>query len=297
MKIFDCFMYSGEDMLLKLRINELNRFVDKFVISEASYHHDGTKKKLKFNIKNFQEFKNKINYIVVNDQPKNIHNLLSSDDKVTSDNKKILNSIRRDNFQRNQLKKGIEESDNDDLIIISDLDEIPNLNEIKKDEVGNGIIIFKQKMFYYKLNLVYENFVWFGSKATKKKHLKSPQNLRNVKNKKYEFWRIDTFFSNKKYRNIKFINNGGWHFSYLKDAKGVEEKLKSIRHHVDYELNPVGVEQLENMIRNKKLVYNYNLDQRAKNKFLDNEILEILDYNRLPEYLVKNKEKYLQWLN
>ena len=61
----------------------------------------------------------------------------------------------------------------------------------------------------------------------KKGNLKNPQWLRDVKSKKYSIFRIDTLFSNKKYRNIKFINNGGWHFSYLKDAKGVEEKLKS----------------------------------------------------------------------
>ena len=209
MKIFDCFMYSGEDMLLKLRINELDRFVDKFVISEASYHHDGSKKKLKFNIKDYSEFKNKINYIEVKEEPKDVQELLSSDDQVISDNKKILNSLKRENYQRNQLIKGIEESDNDDLIIVSDLDEIPNLKNIEKDKIENKILIFKQKIFYYKLNLLYKDFVWFGSKATKKKHLKSIQSLRNIKNKKYQFWRIDTIFSDTKSRNIEFIDEGG----------------------------------------------------------------------------------------
>ena len=131
----------------------------------------------------------------------------------------------------------------------------------------------------------------------KKKHLKSPQWLRDIKSKRYSIFRADILFSNKKYRDIFFVDNGGWHFSYLKDAKGVEDKLKSIRHHVDFELNPVSTEKLENMIKDKKLVYNYNLDQRAENKFSDNEILENLDFNKLPKFLIENQKKYSKWLN
>ena len=131
----------------------------------------------------------------------------------------------------------------------------------------------------------------------KKKNLRNPQWLRDIKSKKYSVFRLDTLFSDKKFRDILFVNNGGWHFSYLKNAEGIEEKLKSIRHHVDYELNPVGVEKLESMIKEKKLVYNYNVDQRAKNKFLNNEVLDSLDFNRLPEYLIKNKSKYSKWIN
>ena len=77
----------------------------------------------------------------------------------------------------------------------------------------------------------------------------------------------------------------------------VKDKLKSIRHHVDYELNPLSTEKLETMIKDKKLVYNYNVDQRAENKFSENEILENLDFNRLPRYLIENKNKYLKWLS
>jgi len=290
-------MYSGEDMLLKLRINELNRFVDKFVISEASYHHDGTKKKLKFNIKNYQEFKNKINYIVVNEQPDDIHNLLSSDDKVASDNKKILNSIRRDNYQRNQLQKGIEESDNDDLIIISDLDEIPNLAKIKKNEIGNNILIFKQKMFYYKLNLVYENFIWFGSKAIKKKHFKSPQNLRNIKNKKYEFWRVDTLFSNKKYRNIKFVDEGGWHFTCVMNPQDLQKKLLSFAHHQDFESSGIKLKDLEDKIKNKIVLYNHDLDKKDSNKWHTQKTLKKIEISSLPKYIAKNKSEFDNWLD
>ena len=72
MKIYDCFMYYDEDLLLEIRLNELNKYVKKFVIAEATYTHNGSKKKLNFDIQKFKKFKDKIEYIVVDDQPPNI---------------------------------------------------------------------------------------------------------------------------------------------------------------------------------------------------------------------------------
>ena len=114
----------------------------------------------------------------------------------------------------------------------------------------------------------------------KKKHLKNPQWLRDIKSKRYSIFRADILFSNKKYRDIFFVDNGGWHFSYLKDAKGVEDKLKSIRHHVDYELNPISTEKLENMIKDKKLVYNYNLDIENMSISNDEKLLRVKEEMR-----------------
>ena len=99
-------------------------------------------------------------------------------------------------------------------------------------------------MLYFKFNLMYPNMLWTGSKICKKKDLISPQWLRDIKDKNYPFWRLDTYFSKKKYSNIKFIENGGWHFSYLKKPIGIEKKLKSIRHHIEYDLNPIGVKKI-----------------------------------------------------
>ena len=87
------------------------------------------------------------------------------------------------------------------------------------------------------------------------------------------------------------MQDGGWHFSYLKNAKGVEKKLKSIRHHIEYDQNPLGVEKIENMIKERKLIYNYKADQKTKNKFLDNETLKILNPEQLPKYILLNKDK------
>ena len=130
----------------------------------------------------------------------------------------------------------------------------------------------------------------------KKKKLISPQWLRDIKDRNYSKLRFDTYFSKKKYNNIKFINNGGWHFSYLKNPGGVEKKLKSIRHHIEYDQNPLGVKKIEDMIKNKKLIYNYSADQRTSNKFENNETLGILETGKLPKYIQKNLKMFGDWL-
>ena len=105
----------------------------------------------------------------------NILDMADGDAKDKRNEKIILNGMARDNFQRENLANGIKEAEENDLIIISDLDEIPNLNKLETSDVKNNIIIFEQKMFYYKFNLFYENYTWFGSKAIRNKQFKSPQ--------------------------------------------------------------------------------------------------------------------------
>ena len=205
MNIYDCFMYFDEDLLLDLRFNILNKYVKKFVITEATYTHNGAKKKLKFNINQFQKFKDKITYIVVDKPPPNILNLIDGESENVRGEKLILNGMARDYFQREHLSKGLEKAKEEDLILISDLDEIPDLNYLDFSKIDNKILLFEQKMFYYKLNLFYENFMWLGSKGTKKKNFLSPQWLRNIKGKNYPKWRLDVLFSKKKYSNINFI--------------------------------------------------------------------------------------------
>ena len=183
MKIYDCFMYFDEDLLLDLRLNYLDKFVEKFVITEATYTHNGDRKKLRFDINNFKKFKDKISYIAVDRQPDNIKEILKSDNEEERGEKLILNGMARDYFQRENLQKGIEAANDNDLILISDLDEIPNLNNLNFTKINNNVIIFEQKMFYYKLNLFYEDFKWQGTKGVKFKNFISPQWLRNIKGK------------------------------------------------------------------------------------------------------------------
>ena len=75
MKIFDCFLYCNEDIILDVRLNILNKFIDKFIIVESQYYHNGAYKGLNFNIENFSKFKDKIIYISVLDKPKNLQPL------------------------------------------------------------------------------------------------------------------------------------------------------------------------------------------------------------------------------
>ena len=294
MKIFDCFMYFDEDMLLEIRLNELEKFVDKFVIVESNHTHSGIRRKLLFDINKFSKFKDKIIYVIVDSQPKVILKILEKDTQDIKNTKFIMNAVKRENFQRNEIFRGLHDAKPNDLILLSDLDEIPDLNTINIKQLPYKIILFKQKNFYYKFNLCLENYDWFGTKACKYKDLISPQWLRNVKNKKYPFWRLDIFFTIKKYQDIHIVNDGGWHFSYFKDAKGIEEKLKSYLHHHEYDLDPLGVTKIKKMIESNIPVYDLKTDMK-KSKFANKKQLKVQKDLELPKYIINNKKKYNQW--
>jgi beta-1,4-mannosyl-glycoprotein beta-1,4-N-acetylglucosaminyltransferase len=289
-------MYFDEDMLLDLRLNILNEYVKKFVITEATYTHNGTKKELKFDIKKFQKFKDKITYIVVDKPPPNILELSKNDPEHKVGEKLILNGMARDYFQREKLAEGLKDVDENDMILISDLDEIPNLDRLNLSIVNNKIIIFEQKMFYYKLNLFYESFIWHGTRGCKKKHLISPQWLRNIKAKKYPEWRLDLFFSKKKYSNIFFVNNGGWHFTYLKTPEELEEKLLNFAHHYEFEKSGLKIDDIKKFMTEKKVIYDHNIDQK-KYKWSGEIKLHKIVENHLPKYVISNREKYKLWFD
>ena len=296
MNIYDCFMYFDEDLLLDIRLNTLNKYVKKFVITEATYTHNGSPKKLNFDIKNFNKFKDKISYIVVDEQPQNILKLSEDDTKERRGEKLILNGMARDYFQRENLKKGLVDSLNEDLIIISDLDEIPNLETIDFNLIKNNIVIFEQKMFYYKLNLLYEEFKWFGSKAIKKKNFISPQWLRNIKSRKYSKWRLDTLFSKKKYSNLIYVKNGGWHFTCIRNAADLEKKLLNFAHHHEFEESGLKLNDIQNLIKEKRVMYDHTIDQRDY-KWSGKSILKKLDNELLPDYIHSNLKKFEEWLD
>ena len=295
MKIIDCFMFFDEEMLLDLRLNTLNKFVDKFVIVESSYTHSGKDKKLIFDINKYSKFKDKIHYIVLKDPPAGIEEANSNDDEGEVSRKEILNALKRENLQRDMILDGLKDADKNDWIIISDLDEIPNLENLNFSNIKNKIIFFKQKVFYYKLNLELKTLRWIGSKACRKKDLKSPQWLRNIKDKIYSKWRLDILFSEKKYSDIYFIENGGWHFSFVKKPEDIEKKLKSYLHHREYDIDPLGVDKIENLINSKSVIYDHRVDQ-TQYKFGGEQKLEKIDTRFLPSYISSNKDKYLEWL-
>ena len=160
MKLYDCCMYFDEDLVLDLRLNVLNDYVDKFVIAEATKDHTGRDKKLNFNFKNFSKFKDKINYIVVEDLPINL--------KSFKKNWPVHHL--RDQHQRNALSKGYKNCSDDDLIMISDIDEIPDPGKIKEFQFENKYACFMQKNFQSKINLLNSSDkYWMGTKIIKKK--------------------------------------------------------------------------------------------------------------------------------
>lgn len=295
MRIFDCFMYYNEDVILELRLNYLNSFVDFFVIVESKFNHKGEKKKLNFEIKKFEKFKHKIIYLILDHNSPEIETVNDWDEENEKSRKFILNGYRRDNFQRNYLINGLKEAKHDDIVIISDIDEIPKIENFNFDKIGNQIIIFNQIMCYYKFNLYQKNYKWFGSRACKKNKLINPQWIRDIKPKKYSMLRLDNIFSKKKYYNINFVDDGGWHFSYLNTPELIEQKLRTYTHHREYDLNPIGVKNIAERIKNRESVYNLSIDKRV-NKFSAGVKLDILELENLPKYLVENKDQFKKWL-
>ena len=271
-KIYDCFIFNNEIDLLNIRLNILNQYVDYFVIIESKETHSGIKKKLTFDVKKFPKFSNKIIYGVIEKFPNN------------------FSAWEKENFQRNYISKFLSKADADDFILISDLDEIPNLENINFKNLNEKIIIFQQRLFFYKLNFGELIPSWHGSRCVRKKNLKNPQWLRNLKtHKKYKFFRLDKIcFSTKYEHNFKVIENGGWHFTWMGDIKFIKDKLKSFAH---TELNRLEVnndEFLSYCIKNMKPI-----EQKQKLK------LQKLSLNKdfLPEYILKNLEKYKHMLS
>ena len=296
MKIFDCFMYFDEEVVLDVRLNTLDKYVDYFVIVESSFTHKGDNKNLMFNHNKFEKFKNKIIYLVYDKQPKGIEAVNENDSENEKSIKYILNAALRENGQRNFIQNGLNKAENNDIILISDVDEIPNLSEVNFNNISEKIIMFHQDMFYYKFDLKIPNLLWTGTRGCRKKYLLSPQWLRNVKDRKYFPFRIDILFSEKKYSSIKFISNGGWHFSNIKTAEEIEHKLKSYLHHREFDEQSLSVEEIQNIIENKKAIYDLKVDKRV-NKIGDGSKLVKIKFEKLPIYIQQNKHNYMKWLD
>jgi len=289
-------MYFDEEIVLDTRLNYLDPYVDYFVIIESCYTHRGDKRELKFDIKKYEKFKDKIIYKVYDQIPNKIEKVLENDNEDTKSSKYIMNALYRENGQRNFISEGIKEANDEDLILVSDVDEIPKLSNIDIKKVSQKIILFKQDMFYYKFNLKLPNIEWTGTKGCKKKNLINAQWLRNIKDRKYPFYRLDTFFSKNKYINIKIINNGGWHFSNIKSAKEIEHKLKSYLHHREFDLEPLDTEGIKKIMNNKQAIYDLRVDKTV-NKIGSGDQLEKYNLENLPETIKLNLDKYKKWLD
>jgi beta-1,4-mannosyl-glycoprotein beta-1,4-N-acetylglucosaminyltransferase len=265
MAIYDCFQYFDEDHMVDLRLNTLNQYVDFFVISESTKTHQGKDKKINFDVKKFSKFKDKIKFVVA-DYSEDI-----SFKKHTGGESPI------EQHQRNFLIEGIKDASPDDLIILSDSDEIPDLTKLKNINKNKKFIAFSQKMFMYKLNL--QNISesnWIGSKITRKKFITSMQDLRNLKFRKYPFWRIDKY-------NQQIIN-GGWHFSFLQTPQQILTKVKSFSH------GEFNSENINEKIIEEKIIQNKDIFDRKT------ELKKISINNDYPDYIIQNKDKLSNWI-
>lgn len=297
MKIFDCTTFYSEHLMMDVRFNVLNDYVEKFIVCESTISHSGEKKKLNFNINNYPKFKDKIIYIVIDEEPEGI---IGNKNGFAEPHEKRSDSLKRIELSYDYMIKAISSASDNDLIILSDNDEIPNLNSEQFKKTKKDIIIFKQLFFYYKFNLLYDLVPWFGSKAAKKKKLLSMSWLRNLKNKRYPFWRVDTLFSNTRYINLEIINDGGWHFTNLMTAEKLYEKLTNFGHHDEFELSGMTIKDLQKKIDNKEVFFNHFVDkQKYKERWNFDYKLKKIDDKKLPLYLQSQKaqSKLKEWFD
>ena len=288
MKLFDCTTYHNEDLILEARFNILNKYFDKFVICEAKFTHSGKEKKLNFNIKKFSEFKKKIIYLVQDNEPTN----LTSDNKLN----KRANAIKRVACQRNKLAEGLSNANKNDLIFYSDNDEIPDLKNVNLETINKKIIIFEQKLFYFKFNLYLDRIHWYGTRALKKKNLSTFELLREIKPKKYSFYRIDTLFSKKKFTNLHIVKNGGWHFTRILSPQEIHSRELETEHSDEYLESKKNSKKIEDLIKRKVIDHDHLADKR-ENKFGKEFDLKPYPVNRLPVYIVNNQIKYKNYLD
>ncbi len=266
MAVYDCFQYFNEDHMVDLRMNILNNYVDYFVISESTKTHQGDDKKLNFKKENFKKYKHKIIYLVADFQ----------------DNKNFLNhkggESHIEQHQRNYIVNGLNKANDNDFIILSDSDEIPDLNKMSQIKSNTRYTAFSQKMFMYKLNLQNLNESnWIGSKICKKKYFPQPQKLRDLKFKNYPFWRIDK-------KNLQIID-GGWHFSFLQSPHDIAEKIKSYSHGEFNTSENVDIEKIIKKINNNLDIFNRGFKLKKIN--IDESF---------PEYIIKNKDLLKDWI-
>ena len=264
--IYDCFTFLNENLLLEIRLNELNSVVDKFVIVEATKTHSGKLRKLCFNKNNesFKPFLNKIIYIPIdfpNDLDVNYIRQYINLDHVKLNTEAWLREI----FQRNSISKGLKNAKSNDIIMISDVDEIPNRDQIiklKNIKNYNKKYAFEQNFFYYYFNLLNISEKWIGTKATLFKNLTTPQELRYS-------------------TNYEIIKNGGWHFSYLGDINKIKNKIDSFAHQ---EFN------------NKRINNNQHIQYSIKNNLdlFERPIkFKVVEFDKsFPNYILANQNKF-----
>tara|TARA_B100001248_G_C27302880_1_gene417993 strand:- start:81 stop:983 length:903 start_codon:yes stop_codon:yes gene_type:complete len=297
MKLFDCTLYYDEDLILDTRLNILNKYFDYFIICESKFSHSGREKKLNFNINKFSEFKEKIIYLVDDSEPEGLIYNNEEGSKIEKPEHYRYNAIKRISHQRNKLIDGLNQiADPEDFIFYSDNDEIPNMKKFDKDTEVSKIIIFEQKLFYYKFNLFTDRILWYGTKAIKKKNLLNFETLRQIKPKKYKFYRFDTLFKKDKFINLKIIKDGGWHFTRVLSPEEIHQKELDAEHHDEYRASNKNPEKIRYLINNRLIDHDHSADTKIS-KYGKEFKLKLLNLDQLPDYIKNNQEKYKDYID
>lgn len=249
MKVFDCFTYFNEDELLEIRLQTLDAHVDCFVIAEATHTQSGLPKPMNFRPERFARFAHKIRYILVDDMP------LARNDAWANEN-----------HQRNALMRGLADAAPDDLILVSDLDEIPDPRGIAAYQTKYLRGTFIQRLFYYRLNNEALDpasgapLTWRGPQITTCRHLRgffgNTQNLRIYKptgplRTLRRKWLKS--FSNQD------IAEGGWHFSWVMPCDRMLAKIHSMAHQEFNTAQIASLETIDQLLREGKDILQRNL--------------------------------------
>ena len=206
------------------------------------------------------------------------------------------NAMKRIANQREFLLTGLQDAKDNDLILYSDNDEIPNPETLNENLLNEKISIFEQKLFYYKFNLLYEKLLWYGTRACRKKDLPKFEILRLIKAKKYPFYRLDTFFKNNKRMDIQIIRNGGWHFTRVLSPEEIHQKELIAEHHDEYRLSKKNPEKIADLIKRRVIDHNHFVDSK-ENKYGKEFKLKQISINDLPKYISQNIDKYKNFLD
>lgn len=271
--IIDSFPFFDEIDLLDLRLSYLNNSVDKFILVEGTKSHQGTNKKLYFeeNKSLFKKYENKIIHHIVDDYP------------IINDHKKF-DPFTYDYHTRNSIGKALKKitTSSNDILLVSDVDEIPNYNFFNK--FRGKISIFKHYMLYFHMNLRCVGFeldhgdgLWGGTRMLFLKDFTTAQKIRNIKSKKYGWWRIDK-------PKVDFFYNSGWHFRFLGNENTLYKEFKNRAiGYTEKKLSSFNKSDLKDIIQNQ-------LELIGGEKYSKFDIL------KLPDIIFNNQEKYKKYL-
>jgi beta-1,4-mannosyl-glycoprotein beta-1,4-N-acetylglucosaminyltransferase len=277
-KIYDCFNFFNELDVLEMRLNILYEYVDHFVIVESSVTHTGLPKEYFFekNKERFSKFLDKIIHFKVDDTPDNFIDLPDTQDNTVkliygfiSEQTNRFNRYNqpdygRDFFQKECVRRPLINCEDNDIILISDADEIPNpeiLVKLNELDLENNRYSLNQMMYFYYLN-VFKESTWYGTKISQ---------YGNIKNLSFNEIRGDESLSVK-------ILNGGWHFSFLGGAERVKTKMLSYS----------ARDMANDFVLSK-------IDENIKNDvdpFFRGKLQKVNIDSTYPKYILENLDKY-----